>query len=85
MKAERIRAQSPWGKSQSWRLLSFIVKVRDDLRQEQLACQMVRRFQRIWAAAKLPIYVFPYASGGPTSDRTARARANAAFRLDVAP
>ena len=61
LKAERVRDKSPWGQYKSWQMLSVIVKVRDDLRQEQLACQVVRRFGQIWTAAKLPLFVYPYA------------------------
>ena len=31
---ERIRKNSPFGKLQTWRLINFIVKTGDDLRQE---------------------------------------------------
>ena len=54
-----MRSQSPWGRLKSWQMLSVIVKVRDDLRQEQLACQLVRRLGQIWEAADIPIFVYP--------------------------
>ncbi|VDQ09092.1 unnamed protein product [Trichobilharzia regenti] len=41
MKCERIRATSPWGSLPGWSLTSAIVKVGDDLRQEQLAYQLL--------------------------------------------
>ena len=65
LKTERIRATSPWGQHESWRMFSLIVKVRDDLRQEQLACQIVRYFGRIWAEEGLALFVYPYVASGP--------------------
>ncbi|VDP32358.1 unnamed protein product [Schistosoma mattheei] len=41
VKCERIRATSPWGSLPGWILTSAIVKVGDDLRQEQLAYQLL--------------------------------------------
>jgi phosphatidylinositol 4-kinase len=40
--------------------MSFIVKAGDDIRQEQLAMQLIKVFQSIWTNAKLPIFVQPY-------------------------
>ncbi|VDO91609.1 unnamed protein product [Schistosoma margrebowiei] len=41
VKRERIRATSPWGNLPGWILTSAIVKVGDDVRQEQLAYQLL--------------------------------------------
>jgi len=60
LKTERIRKSSPWGQHPSWRLLSVIVKCRDDLRQEQLACQIISEFRRAWVVAGLPLFVHPF-------------------------
>ncbi|RKP09988.1 kinase-like domain-containing protein, partial [Thamnocephalis sphaerospora] len=60
MKQARIRASSPFGHHPNWRLLSVIVKTGDDLRQEQLALQLIREMQRIWQQAKVDVWVKYY-------------------------
>lgn len=61
LKMERIRASSPYGKDPRWRLLSVIVKTGDDLRQEQLGCQLISEFRNIWEASGLTdIFVRPF-------------------------
>ncbi|GAC71414.1 phosphatidylinositol 4-kinase [Moesziomyces antarcticus T-34] len=47
-KKERIRASSPYGHLASWDVFSVIVKTGADLRQEQLAVQLINEFGRIW-------------------------------------
>lgn len=47
-KKSRIRAASPWGHLATWDVLSVIVKTGGDLRQEQLATQLIERFGKIW-------------------------------------
>ncbi|WVQ80010.1 hypothetical protein IAT38_002111 [Cryptococcus sp. DSM 104549] len=47
-KKSRIRASSPWGHLVNWDVISVIVKTGADLRQEQLATQLIERFSRIW-------------------------------------
>lgn len=47
-KKARIRASSPWGHLATWDVFSVIVKTGADLRQEQLATQLLERFVRIW-------------------------------------
>ncbi|KAF0482707.1 1-phosphatidylinositol 4-kinase [Gigaspora margarita] len=44
-KKERIRKSSPFGSFSNWRLLSVIVKTGADLRQERLACKLIREIQ----------------------------------------
>ncbi|KAJ3184727.1 Phosphatidylinositol 4-kinase pik1alpha (PI4-kinase)(PtdIns-4-kinase) [Geranomyces variabilis] len=56
-KMERIRAGSPFGRDPTWRLLSVIVKSGADLRQEQLALQLIEEMQRIWRSANVPVWV----------------------------
>ncbi|CAB3982755.1 Phosphatidylinositol 4-kinase beta [Paramuricea clavata] len=60
-KEARIKANSPYGHLPNWRLLSVIVKVGDDLRQELLAYQLLRQFQTLWAEEKVPLWLKPYA------------------------
>ncbi|CAG8492708.1 32992_t:CDS:2 [Racocetra persica] len=55
-KKDRIRKSSPFGYLSNWRLLSVIVKTGADLRQEQLACQLIREMQRIWQNAGINVY-----------------------------
>ncbi|CAB4428942.1 unnamed protein product [Rhizophagus irregularis] len=59
-KRERIRKASPYGHHPNWRLLSVIVKTGADLRQEQLACQLIREMQRIWQLEKVDVWVRYY-------------------------
>ncbi|KAF9464718.1 kinase-like protein [Collybia nuda] len=47
-KKSRIRHSSPYGHLANWDCVSVIVKTGGDLRQEQLAVQLIREFQRIW-------------------------------------
>lgn len=47
-KKSRIRASSPWGHLANWDVISVIVKTGADLRQEQLATQLIERFTKIW-------------------------------------
>ncbi|PWY99187.1 hypothetical protein BCV70DRAFT_201393 [Testicularia cyperi] len=48
-KKQRIRASSPYGHLANWDVFSVIVKTGADLRQEQLAVQLINEFKRIWA------------------------------------
>jgi phosphatidylinositol 4-kinase len=45
VKEQRIRETSPVGDLPGWRLLPIILKANDDLRQEQLASQVL---QQMW-------------------------------------
>ncbi|KAJ7632635.1 kinase-like protein [Roridomyces roridus] len=47
-KKSRIRQASPYGHLANWDCVSVIVKTGADLRQEQLAVQLIREFQNIW-------------------------------------
>lgn len=47
-KQSRIRAASPWGHLAAWNVLSVIVKTGTDLRQEQLATQLIELFGKIF-------------------------------------
>lgn len=59
-KLARMRAASPYGALNGWRLLGCIVKVGDDLRQELLAAQLLRRLQAAWRAERVPLRLRPY-------------------------
>ncbi|KAJ9121523.1 hypothetical protein QFC22_002141 [Naganishia vaughanmartiniae] len=56
-KKSRIRAASPWGHLAAWDVLSVIVKTGADLRQEQLATQLIERFGQIWREEKVDCWV----------------------------
>ncbi|KAK4689090.1 phosphatidylinositol 4-kinase B, partial [Tremellales sp. Uapishka_1] len=56
-KKSRIRASSPWGHLANWDVISVIVKTGADLRQEQLATQLIERFSRIWKEEKCDCFV----------------------------
>jgi len=58
-KRERIRKESPWGKHPNWDLISVIVKYGDDLRQEQLASQIISEMKNVWERDQIPIWVHP--------------------------
>ncbi|GAA6048349.1 hypothetical protein JCM3770_000962 [Rhodotorula araucariae] len=57
-KKARIRAASPFGHLPHWSLLSCIVKTGADLRQEQLAVQLISEFGRIWKEEDCPGWVY---------------------------
>lgn len=57
-KTARIRSASPFGHLPSWSLLSCIVKTGADLRQEQLAVQLISEFGRIWKEENCPGWVY---------------------------
>lgn len=59
-KEERIRAKSAYGASPGWRLLPILIKANDDLRQEQLAAQLIYRMAAILAREKVPVWLCPY-------------------------
>ena len=56
-KKSRIRAASPYGHLANWDVFSVIVKTGADLRQEQLAVQLIKEFGRIWTETKCPHWV----------------------------
>eukprot|EP01132_Coremiostelium_polycephalum_P004860 gene4860-6057_t len=59
-KTERYRRISPYGHLKNWKLCSVIVKTGDDCRQEQMAVQLINKFDEIWKEANLPLYLRPY-------------------------
>ncbi|OCB84076.1 hypothetical protein A7U60_g8747 [Sanghuangporus baumii] len=60
LKKSRIRQYSPYGHLASWDCLSVIVKAGTDLRQEQLAVQMIREFEHIWKEESCQCWVRPF-------------------------
>ncbi|XP_006458116.1 hypothetical protein AGABI2DRAFT_199389 [Agaricus bisporus var. bisporus H97] len=56
-KKSRIKAASPYGHLANWDCVSVIVKTGGDLRQEQLAVQLIQEFQRIWTEENCPCWV----------------------------
>ncbi|KAM7534075.1 hypothetical protein Aperf_G00000108548 [Anoplocephala perfoliata] len=59
LKSRRIQESSPWGHLPGWQLAAAIVKVGDDLRQEQLAYQLLNNLQRIWAENRVDLWLRP--------------------------
>jgi hypothetical protein len=59
-KTERLRKSSVYGSYDGWRLLPILVKSNDDLRQEQLASQLIQRMALILAKANVPVWLYPY-------------------------
>jgi phosphatidylinositol 4-kinase len=59
-KEARVRVSSPFGHLPTWRLASFIVKAGDDLRQEQLAVQLIDQMLRIFEEESLPLWLRPF-------------------------
>eukprot|EP00004_Rigifila_ramosa_P027530 TRINITY_DN9016_c0_g1_i1.p2 TRINITY_DN9016_c0_g1~~TRINITY_DN9016_c0_g1_i1.p2 ORF type:complete len:921 (-),score=201.19 TRINITY_DN9016_c0_g1_i1:9-2771(-) len=57
---ERLRRVSPFGHVTGWELYCCIVKNGDDLRQDQLAIQLIDQFSSIFQEAKLPLFLRTY-------------------------
>jgi Phosphatidylinositol 3- and 4-kinase len=59
-KETRLRAKSVYGSHPNWRLLPILIKSNDDLRQEQLASQLIYRMASILAHERVPVWLCPY-------------------------
>jgi hypothetical protein len=59
-KVQRIRLNSAFSSHPNWRLLPILVKTNDDIRQEQLAAQMIHCMATILSRAKVPVWLYPY-------------------------
>lgn len=59
-KEHRVRQTSKEGGNANWRLLPILIKSNDDLRQEQLASQLIRCMASILACANVPVWLYPY-------------------------
>ena len=57
---QRTKEFSPYGDLPGWNLHSCIVKCGDDLRQEVMAYQLLKQFQKIWDEEKLDLWLYPY-------------------------
>lgn len=64
----RLRSTSVYGNHPRWDVASVIIKAGDDLRQEELALQVIDVFNKIWQEAGLTCMVVPYAAVSTTSD-----------------
>jgi len=59
-KEDRLRSTSAYGNHHGWKLLPVLVKSNDDLRQEQLASQLIQRMALILARDHIPVWLCPY-------------------------
>jgi len=59
-KQNRLRLKSAHSTNPNWRLLPILIKSNDDLRQEQLASQLIRCMANILAKARAPSWLYPY-------------------------
>lgn len=59
-KQERLRAKSAFGHHPGWRIVPLLIKANDDLRQEQLASQLIYRMAAILSREKVPVWLCPY-------------------------
>ncbi|KPI85778.1 putative phosphatidylinositol 4-kinase [Leptomonas seymouri] len=64
----RVRRLSSWGAHPNWSMNAMIVKAGDDLRQEELALQLIYVFQSIWQEAGLTCSVKPYVALPTSAD-----------------
>ena len=61
-KLARIKAASPYGHLPGWNMQSVIVKASADMRQEQLACQLIQVISQIWDETLGPgqLWTYPF-------------------------
>ncbi|KAH7103906.1 kinase-like protein [Auriculariales sp. MPI-PUGE-AT-0066] len=59
-KRSRIRQASPYGHLMNWDVISVIVKTGADLRQEQLAIELIQELDEIWKEEKCGCWVRPF-------------------------
>lgn len=67
-KSERLRRASPFGNNPNWRLVSCIVKSRDQLRQEMFAQRLIQEFARIFDRANISCWLRAYQIISTSSD-----------------
>eukprot|EP01083_Nonionella_stella_P095459 268039_1 len=56
----RYKNNSPFKQYTQWGMQSVIFKSGEDMRQEQMAMQFIKLFDKIWRDAKLPLQLRPY-------------------------
>ncbi|RNF23749.1 putative phosphatidylinositol 4-kinase [Trypanosoma cruzi] len=56
----RMRKKSVFGKHPNWSVVSVVVKAKDDLRQEELALQLIDIFNKIWEEGGITCSVRPH-------------------------
>lgn len=59
-KEERILSKSPFRNLNGTKLMPFIVKAGDDLRQEQLAIQLISQFKKIFDEEGIDVFLRPF-------------------------
>ena len=57
---KEIQQNSPFKNFKSYKLINFIAKADDDLRQELLAMQLIKFFDKIFREEKIPLNLHPY-------------------------
>ena len=57
---KEIQQNSPFKKFKTYKLINFIAKANDDLRQELLAMQLIKFFDKIFKEEKLSLHLHPY-------------------------
>lgn len=67
-KEERILKKSPFTDLKDSKLMSFIVKAGDDLRQEQLAIQLIKQFDLIFKEEDVDVFLKPFTVMSVSSD-----------------
>lgn len=68
VKSDRLRRTSPHGSNPHWRLVSCIVKARDQLRQEMFAQRLIQEFARIFERGSVPVFLRAYQIISTSSD-----------------
>lgn len=59
-KTEAIRESSPYSNFRSYQIRNIIIKGGDDLRQEIICMQVIKKLQDIWAKEQTSLFVRPY-------------------------
>ena len=57
---KEIQLNSPFRKFKTYKLINFIAKANDDLRQELLTMQLIKFFDKIFKEENIPLYLRPY-------------------------
>ena len=57
---KEIQQKSPYKKFKSYKLVNFIAKANDDLRQELLTMQLIKYFDKIFKTENIPLHLHPY-------------------------